>query len=207
MAGHKIHHTESWWELVCPAHITRCTAHIKSTGNRCRREALAGTNVCRMHGATAPHVQAAAAVGIKMSLDEAAKRLVAMIEDPTVDARDRIKVLIDILDRGGLGATSKHLVGVGTVDAVDQLLMDLLGTPGMLEEPTPLALPAPDPVQAAIDAREGGLSYDDLIGGRAVRTAEEIVDAVVVDEHTVWAAGPATAPMPRHIREAFEDLL
>ena len=131
MASRKTH-SEQWWEDN--PHILRCTAHYKSNGMQCRHEAAPGTNVCNQHGALIPAVQAKAAARIQMSVDDAVKRLHAMLDDGNVDARDKIKILHDLLDRGGLGATSKVLVGVGQIDPVEQLFASILNTPGMLTE-------------------------------------------------------------------------
>jgi hypothetical protein len=183
-------HTEKWWEAA-PPHILRCAGHNKVNGERCKSEAAPGTTVCDRHGALIPVVQAAAAQRIQMSVDEAAKHLVDWMGDTSVDMRERVKIAHDLLDRGGLAATQKHLVGIGTTgDAVETLFMDLLSTPGMLDDPAPVqALPA-------------GESADD-----------DIVDAEVVEEPTPAKPKPAPAKPkrdsvrpPKHIRDDLERL-
>ncbi len=104
-------HTEAWWANAAP-HVLRCTGHLKSDGSRCRSEASPGTSVCDKHGALTPAVQQAAATRIQMSVDEAAKQLVAWMNDANVDMRERVKIAHDLLDRGGLAATQKHMVGI-----------------------------------------------------------------------------------------------
>src|SRR4051812_16035864 len=121
MAGRKQMHSEDWWATEKPAHVLRCTASLRSNGNQCRNEARPGTNVCDKHGALVPAVRDAAARRIGMSVDDAAKQLLAMVNDPAVEAREKIKILHDLLDRGGLAPTSKHLVGVVTEDPVEKL--------------------------------------------------------------------------------------
>ncbi len=76
-------HSEQWWANHAPDYLLRCTAHYKSTGERCRREAIPGASVCDQHGGLVPAVQAAAAARIGMSLDDAVKRLQAMLNDPS----------------------------------------------------------------------------------------------------------------------------
>lgn len=128
-------HTELWWENHTDPTVIRCAAHLKTTGERCRSEAAPGTSVCEKHGALVPAVQQAAATRIQMSVDEASKRLVEWLNDNSVDMRERVKIAHDLLDRGGLGATQKHLLGVVSNDPVETLFRDLLTTPGMLAEP------------------------------------------------------------------------
>src|SRR4051812_38624448 len=118
-------HSDQWW-ATAPPHKIRCTAHYKSNGLPCRREAAPGTNVCNQHGALAPQVAAAAAVRVQMSADDAARKLLAMVEDPTVEHREKIKILQDILDRSGVTGVNKLLVGVVTQDPVEQLFQSLL---------------------------------------------------------------------------------
>lgn len=202
MAGRSTTHSERWWSENAPAHVVRCTAQYKSTGERCRREAAPGTNVCNQHGARIPAVQAAAARRIQMTVDDAVKRLHGMLDDPDVEARDKIKILQDLLDRGGLGATSKVLVGVASADPVERLFQDLLTTPGALNDPS-AAPPEPDPL--ILELNRQALDYAD----------DDIVDAELVEDdprHPATIAAVeeklrASAKMPKHIREGLRRLL
>ena len=204
-------HTDKWWDNA-PSHILRCSAHYKSTGEQCRSEAAPGTSVCDKHGALVPAVQAAAANRIQMSVDEAAKHMVEWLSDPNVDMRERIKVATDLLDRGGLAATSKHLVGVvGSSDPVERLFLDILADPNGLVDPTPVPV-QPDPEQLALEQRAEP-DFDDLIG--------DVVDAELVED--VPAPAPELNPAqvekpkrvkgirnpakpPKHIRDDLERL-
>jgi hypothetical protein len=203
-------HSEQWWETQAPAHITRCTSNLKS-GGRCRREAAPGAPVCDRHGANLPVVQQAAARRIGMSLDDAVKRLQAMLDDDSVEARDKVKILHDLLDRGGLGATSKVLVGVGHVDPIETLFRDLLTQPGALADPTPQppALPVPDAAQAALDARQADPDWATVLG-REIGSddADDVVDAELVEDrpaHTVYEAEPYRTP--KRIRDDLKRLI
>lgn len=200
-------HTEAWWSTAAP-HILRCTGHNRVNGERCKSEAAPGTSVCDRHGALIPAVQAAAATRIQLSVDDAARKLLEMVEDPTVEARDKVKILHDLLDRGGLAATSKHLVGVvGSSDPVETLFRDLLSNPEATYDPRTVERAAPrelDAAQAAIDAAEaGGSEYEDLIGD--VVEAELVEDTPARPTERRRTRNPAIPP--KHIREALEELL
>lgn len=54
--------------------------------------------------------------------------------------REKVKILHDLLDRGELGATSRHFVGICELDPVESLFLDLLSMPGALAAPN---APAP----------------------------------------------------------------
>jgi len=194
----KVTHSEQWWANHAPDHLMRCTAHLKQDGSQCRRAAHPGTNVCSNHGALIPAVQAAASRRIGMSVDDAVKRLHGMLDDPQVEAREKIRILHDLLDRGGLGATSKHLVGVVTEDPVEALFRSLAADPNATYDPAEIEPPepkVPDPVQAALDAEDGS-------------DWESIVDAEVVDgDDPTPATDAVTDSPPPHIRKALETLI
>ena len=201
--------SEAWW--ANHPEVLRCTAHYKSTGERCGVAASPGTNVCNQHGALIPAVQAAAANRIGMSVDDAVKRLQTMLDDESVEPRDKIKILHDLLDRGGLGAVQKHLVGVGQMDPVERLFADVLGDPNGLLDPAAAeqpALPAPDPVQAALDAAEAGPDWDTWRGRENGAEDADVVDAELVEDHDTAHTVHITMPKtPKHIREALERLI
>lgn len=205
-------HTERWWDAAAP-HILRCTGHNKTDGSRCRAEAEPGTTVCWRHGAAIPAVQAAAATRIQMSVDEAAQRLIEWLNDNDVDMRERVKIAHDLLDRGGLGATSKHLVGVVSGDPVETLFRDILSDPDGLAPAAPAlaAPPVPDAAQAALDAQQADPDWDAVLG-REIGSddADDVVDAELVEDsgadsppHTVQVAPYRT---PKHIRDDLRRL-
>lgn len=53
---------------------SRCTAHAKHSGERCKRTAIPGSTVCHYHGGKAPQVQAAALK--RLALQEAERAVV-----------------------------------------------------------------------------------------------------------------------------------
>jgi hypothetical protein len=202
--------SEDWWANQ-PPHVIRCSGQKPSTGERCRREAIPGGSVCRIHGGALPAVQAKAATRIGMTVDAAVTAMQEMLADPNTDNRDKIIIAKDILDRGGLGATNKLLVGIGQVDPVERLFMDILGSSDGLADPVRAeaeraALPASSTYQG--EGEDSPLLHweEDASG------LEDVVDAEIVEErpertheHTVHiGAMPKTPP---HIREALERLL
>ena len=201
MAGKKITHSEEWW-AAAPVHILRCTASYKD-GAPCRREASPGTTVCGQHGALAPSVQARAAVRIQMTADDAAKRLVEWMNDVDVDMRERVKIAQDMLDRSGLAAVQKHLIGMGQIDPIEALFRDILADPNSLLDPN-----APPPEMSA-EQREFNRTADPdgLDWG-------DVVDAEIVDDPPSRPELPSPAPAqpspakpPKHIREAIKTLI
>jgi len=200
-------HTEVWWEANSNPALIRCTARYKSTGDRCRTEAMEGTSVCYKHGGAAPQVVAKAAVRIQMTAEKAADYMRGVLDDPNIADRDKIIAAKDLLDRAGLGAAQKHLVGVTQLDPVEQLFKDILTTPGGLADPNA------EPVKAIgydyrPDGHEEDAEWDDLLG--------DVVDAELVEEPIVARRTPAEidaaankpkpspAKMPKHIREGLE---
>ena len=81
--------------------VGRCTAHSSRSGERCRRRALRGSNVCPMHGAAAPQVRAKAE---RRVVEQKARALLARLGVPV--ATDPIAALQACLDEaaGNLGA-------------------------------------------------------------------------------------------------------
>ena len=73
-----------------------------------------------------------------MTVEIAVRELQRILTDPNADDRDKIAVAKDLLDRGGLGATSRVLVGIGNADPVEQLFQDLLRDPRMFQAPVPV---------------------------------------------------------------------
>ena len=156
-----------------------------------------GTNVCGSHGGLIPGVQAAAATRIQMSVDDAVKRLHGMLDDPNVEPRDKVKILHDLLDRGGLGATSKHIVGVVTDDPVEALFRSIAADPNGTYDPREASMLDPDPEMLALNAGADPQEAED----------DDVVDAEIVEPE----ARPARSRLPRekpltpeHIRKAIE---
>lgn len=105
--------------------MAQCEATAKSTGERCKKDAIPGTNVCHVHGGNAPQVQAKA----QERLDRMADRTTADLEDQIRDLHDeydhaddpeaKLAIMAElrrvwkiILDRTGHGPTEKRDVDV-----------------------------------------------------------------------------------------------
>jgi hypothetical protein len=88
--------------------MARCTAKAKSTGKRCRRSPIAGSNVCRVHGAGAPQVKLAAQARLRAIAegsgldvyDRAISRALTKHVAPE-DLSIAVRVVRDVLDRSG----------------------------------------------------------------------------------------------------------
>lgn len=197
-------HTEAWWANASPT-ILRCTAHYKSDGSQCRSEASAGTNVCDKHGALVPAVQAAAATRIQMSVDEASKKLIDWLSDPAVDMRERIKIAHDLLDRGGLGATSKVLLGVTGGDPVEALFRDLLTREGALAPYRPSAeeWALIDVVEAEV-IEDGEDPFSRPSSTPAAQPTPRALEGREEPLHTVHVRESMSSAPPAHLRKDLD---
>jgi hypothetical protein len=207
MAGKSVTHSETWWATEAPPHLLRCNGTYKSTGEQCRRVAEDGSIVCDQHGGAAGQVRRRAAERILFTADEAASALVAWMNDPSVDTRERIKVAQDLLDRNGIVAAQVHKIMPVTEDPIEALFANILDDPEALQDPggrdAPLALETAT-----------GDSYEDLIGTVVERdeTAPRAAEPPHRGPRPVQAADKPTKqpnPMkpPRHLREGLERLI
>jgi len=89
--------------------MSQCTAKSKSTGWRCKAQAISGATVCRVHGGSAPQVRAAARMRLLELVDPALATLARGVrERKGIPTAQEIAAARDILDRAGLQATQKH---------------------------------------------------------------------------------------------------
>lgn len=93
---------------------------------------MKGTNVCRMHGGSAPQVRAAAKRRLLEAADETAALLVRIIMSEDTDERVRLAAIRDLLDRAGI--TTPKTVEVVTLDAIDAEIRRLEQELGLLDE-------------------------------------------------------------------------
>lgn len=193
-------HSEDWWELIAPPTAVRCEAHVQD-GSRCRRESIAGANVCRQHGGAIPAVRERAAARIGNAADEMVQRLQAWLDDPAVEMKDKVKIAQDMLDRAGLNATGKMLIGVGQVDPVERLFRDLLADPSGLAPSQPVPhQPSPEQLELNRQALEAYGDDDDPVVVRG-----QVIEAATLPS-PARTQRKGTAP-PKHIREALERLI
>jgi hypothetical protein len=206
MAGKSVTHSESWWATQAPPHVLRCNGTYKSTGEQCRRVAVDGSIVCDQHGGAAGQVRRRAAERILFTADEAASNLVAWMNDPTVDTRERIKVAQDLLDRNGIVAAQVHKIMPVTEDPIEALFRTILDDPNGLLDPEAAD---PMPTLGATPPDD----YEDLIGTVAERdeTPARQPEQATQPLRLIRAAGqpskdrsPATPP--KHIREGLARL-
>ncbi len=99
----------------------RCTAKSKSTGKGCQSPAIAGGTVCRMHGGSAPQVQAAARerlLALQPLAIQTLHNLLNREEFPTV----QLGAARDVLDRTE-GKATETLQISATVNVINDRLL------------------------------------------------------------------------------------
>ncbi|WP_461418311.1 hypothetical protein [Gordonia sp. GN26] len=153
-----------------------CTAR-KTNGQPCTRIAIAGGNVCPAHGGLAPHIQAKARARLQSAADRMAKELLKIAVSD--DAPDNVKLaaIRDALDRAGLSSRTAVEVEVGPSKGFEQVL-EAMVTGGS---------------RAESRARRG-LTDDDIAPNSDDWTANEILDAQVVDDDEGYSPAPLLAP-------------
>lgn len=193
MASRSVTRSEDWWASQAPAHVVRCIGTYKSTGTQCRRVAVDGSVVCGHHGGTAPQVIRRAAERVQFTADDAAKQLVTMMSDPSVDPRERIKIAQDLLDRAGLAAAQVHKVLPVTEDPIEKLFKE------MLQDGQGL-IPAAQPVTPAAAPLMLAASSEQPHPREAEKATSTPPSRVPVPPR------PNHVKFPKHIREALDDV-
>lgn len=93
--------------------MSRCEATAKSTSERCKKDAIPGTNVCHMHGGNAPQVR-----------KKAQERLDRMADDVTADVQDILEDLAEEYDKADLEG---KLAIQGAIKSHWRLILDRTG--------------------------------------------------------------------------------
>lgn len=88
----------------------RCVAK-KTNGEQCRRWAIKGSTVCKMHGGAAPQVLAKAKARIQNNADKITKKEIEFVFDEGIPANVRLNAAQDLLDRAGLIKTQQVEIG------------------------------------------------------------------------------------------------
>ena len=107
-----------------------CTARNRKQ-QPCGNDAMTGSNVCRMHGGSAPQVKAKARRRLLEAVDPLMAELLRIALNDK-DTRTRLAAIRDALDRAGLAAVKQ--VEVVTLDAIDAEIRRLEAELGELDE-------------------------------------------------------------------------
>ncbi|MCC6650636.1 MAG: hypothetical protein IT348_05765 [Candidatus Eisenbacteria bacterium] len=84
----------------------RCTAHSRTSGQRCAQPPIRGGTVCRFHGGSAPQVKQKAAERLMAYQDKAISRLFELAEQ-TQFPSTALAAVKDVLDRTEGKATER----------------------------------------------------------------------------------------------------
>jgi hypothetical protein len=103
-------------------HPRRCVAHTHA-GQPCRRYAVRGANVCRVHGGAAPQVVAKARERLALAADTMAKMLLGIASGAESEAV-KLAAVKDALDRAGVPAKAEVAI---EIKPYEELLMGIVG--------------------------------------------------------------------------------
>ena len=103
MKSEVVRDSASWNANLARFENQRCTAHRKN-GQQCRKFAIFGTNVCRVHGEAAKQVKAKAQRRIAMAADSMAREVIGIVKDKNISEAVRVTAIRDALDRAGVSA-------------------------------------------------------------------------------------------------------
>lgn len=105
----------------CPT-CGRCYASSSQTGDPCRRWPIPGGGVCATHGGSTSDARKAAARRLLAMVDPVMDRLEKIVDDDSLEPRDHIRAGFGVLDRAGLGPSSKiELEAKRWEDVVDEV--------------------------------------------------------------------------------------
>jgi len=102
--------------------MAHCRATSKGSGEPCKRPAIAGATVCRVHGGAAPQVKEAARLRLLALVDPALATLARAVKGKGKPTAVEIRAAAEILNRAGLDFTDAAGAPVGasiTVHFVD----------------------------------------------------------------------------------------
>lgn len=108
---------------------TRCTAHSKQSGSRCKLQAIPGGFVCRFHGGGAPQTIAKAASRLEDARDLALARLTERIDQDgdIIDPAVLLNVVVKLTEKAELmqGRATSRSEDV-QIKRTEQIKADLL---------------------------------------------------------------------------------
>jgi hypothetical protein len=108
----------------------RCKAHSSRTGAPCKLPAIKGGTVCQVHGGRAPQVKAKAEERLRALQDPAITAIEEAFDAEVkgeVDYATRLRAAQTVLDRTGLGPTSKQEVTLTAQEQLAQIIGALDG--------------------------------------------------------------------------------
>ena len=108
--------------LMGPEEKPRCTAHSRTSGQRCKQPPIAGGTVCVYHGGKAPQVRRKAALRMVELVDPAIATVARIMTDQNAKEADRLRAAENVLDRAGVSRKAE----VTSVDAAKDLLVERL---------------------------------------------------------------------------------
>lgn len=170
-----------WDAMLEDNDAVRCVAHKKS-GERCRRLAIKGATVCRVHGGASGHVKRAARVRLEMAADRMAKELLKIAVSDDAPEHVKLAAIKDALDRAGLGAKTAVEVEVGPNKPFQEVLEAIMSGGSRAESRAARGV-TDDP------------SGDDAGNADWIGEELDVVDAEIVDD-----APPPSAPAPNAAR-------
>jgi hypothetical protein len=91
--------------------MAQCHATSKGSGEPCKRSAIAGAAVCRVHGGAAPQVKEAARVRLLALVDPALGVLARAIKPHRKLDSLALAASKDVLDRAGIGERPAEATG------------------------------------------------------------------------------------------------
>lgn len=103
----------------------RCTAHARSTGERCGNRPIPGGTVCRFHGGGAPAVRRRARLRLAELVDPAIGTLARVMVKGARD-QDKLRAAEAILDRAGFPRASRVEGTISLEESREVLLQQLL---------------------------------------------------------------------------------
>lgn len=115
-----------WDAMLAVNENARCVAHKKS-GEQCRRLAIKGATVCRVHGGASGHVKRAARARLENAADRMAKELLKIAVSDNMPAYVKLDAIKDALDRGGVSAKTAIEVEVGPAKGFEQVFSGVIG--------------------------------------------------------------------------------
>lgn len=119
--------------------MAQCHATSKGSGERCKRQAIAGAAVCRVHGGAAPQVRAKAQERLLALVDPALAVLSHAMRQKAKQLPVAVQAARDVLDRNNLGGKQFLELSGGVIDAevLRQRRAARLAAEGRKELPAP----------------------------------------------------------------------